>query len=342
MITLNRRFVIASLSIVVFASSCARADIELDADATAVSANHRHGCAVITDGAVECWGENRYSQLGDGTTDDAPDELRRVTDVAQAVQLAAGEDFTCAIVAEGAVRCWGFNLSGQVGDGATYTLSSARTPVPGVAGAISVAAGRSHACAALADGSVRCWGGNDSGQLGDGTRTDQLVPVTVPGIDDAVALSAGTNFTCALVADGSVTCWGVNGLGQLGNGSRTDSAEPTSVRGLDDVVALDSQLAMTCAIRADGSVWCWGTGGHGDPGIETAPIRIAGVSGASKVAVGEQASCALVDGGTRCWRGTSRAWAESATTQDVVDVAMLGPSLCTLGRDGKITCSTTR
>lgn len=341
MITLHQRLVIATLSIVLFASSCGTTEIEVDADATAMSANHRHGCAVITDGTVECWGENRYSQLGDGTTDDAPDELRRVTDVEQAVQLAAGEDFTCAIVAEGAVRCWGMNLSGQVGDGATYTLSSARTPVPGVAGAISVAAGRSHACAALADGSARCWGGNDSGQLGDGSRTDRLVPVAVPGIDDAVALSAGANFTCALLTTGSVTCWGVNALGQLGDGSRTDRAEPTPVRGLDDVVALHSQLAMTCAIRADGSVWCWGTDGRGDPGIATVPTRIAGVSSASDVAVGEQTSCALVKGGTRCWEGTSRAWVESTATHDVVDVAMLGPSLCTLGRDGTIACSPT-
>jgi alpha-tubulin suppressor-like RCC1 family protein len=155
--------------------------------ATAIAAGGAHSCAIISDGSVRCWGDNTHGQLGDGTDNSSATPVA-VLQVRGAIAIAAGYTHTCAIVAGGAVECWGYKERGQLGDGTTTgtpstttILSGSSTPVrvQGLTGATALAAGIYHTCAAIADGSVYCWGDNDSGQLGNDNTGLSLVPAVV-------------------------------------------------------------------------------------------------------------------------------------------------------------------
>ncbi|MBL8720400.1 MAG: hypothetical protein JNL79_30725 [Myxococcales bacterium] len=153
----------------------------------------------------------------------------------------------------------------------------------------SLSAGSEMTCAALADGTVRCWGRNNVGQLGNGTKTfDPVVrPVQVTGLTDAVAVSAGVEYACALRAGGTVVCWGGNALGVLGNGTTTDSLTPTPVTGLTDVTEIAAGFTATCVRRADASVWCWGRGGdYGTTSLtqSNVPVRVTGLADVQRLA----------------------------------------------------------
>ena len=103
----------------------------------------------------------------------------------------------------------------------------------GLSGAVAIDAGNRHTCAVLGNGTARCWGYNLNGQLGDGTTTNSIAPVTVSGLTDAVAISATASFEhwCVVLADSTARCWGRNDSGQLGNGTTTDSNVPVPVLG---------------------------------------------------------------------------------------------------------------
>lgn len=313
-----------------------------DGPAVEVAAGRRHSCALRADGTVVCWGKNQLAQLGDGTTEDSLARPRLVLGVEDASDISAGGDFSCAIVGGGQVLCWGFNASGQVGDGATLSIAAARTPVPGVDQAVDIATGADHTCAALADGTVRCWGANHSGQLGDDTGVDSVRPVVVEGLDDVESLSAGSGFTCALRRSGRASCWGLNSLGQLGDGGRKDRSTPVDVTGVDDLTAMDSHTAMTCAIRDDGSVWCWGADTSTRPDRTTGPRRIVGVDGATDIAVGEGTACAIADGRPYCWEGFGPAHEQRGHGPSVTGISVEGTSVCTVSSGGSLRCAAER
>lgn len=333
--------VLVALLLVVAVSACGPSPSTIEADAVRIAANQRHGCAVQRDGSVGCWGDNRFGQLGDGSTDSSGSELRPVLGVEGARRIAAGVDFSCAIAAGAEVRCWGFNLVGQAGNQQTLGLAAALDAVPDLPPALDVAAGKDHACAVGADGLVRCWGANDLGQLGDGTRQQRLRPVAVRGIDDARQVAAGAGFTCALDRHGDVRCWGSNAFGQLGDGTRSDRVEP-GPPSLTGVERLAAGLARTCAVRDDGSVWCWGAAGGASVEVAAAydatPTRVPGVVDAIDVAVGETHACATAADGTVCWSGASDAERVGDAASGVGEMTVETLRWCVIVASGDVAC----
>ncbi len=145
-----------------------------------LSAGDLHACAVLESGGVRCWGGNLDGELGDGTTEDRPQAVD-VVGITDAVAVAAGAIHSCALTSAGAVKCWGANYYGGLGNG---TTEDALTPVDvaGIdSGAVSLAAGAEHSCAAMENGTVMCWGSNFAGQIGvSGLELDQsTTPINV-------------------------------------------------------------------------------------------------------------------------------------------------------------------
>jgi alpha-tubulin suppressor-like RCC1 family protein len=274
-------------------------------------------CALTTSGGMKCWGYNGSSQLGDGTTTNrlTPVDVSGLT--AGVASPGPGSMSTCAVLSTGALKCWGSNANGQLGDG-TATTRSTPVDVSGLSSGVSAASGGyAHTCALLADGGVRCWGDNTYGQLGDGTTTDHLTPATVSGLAGgdapspagALAVSAGAYHACALTRAGGVECWGGNGIGQLGDGTTQARGTPVPVTGLSSgVVAVTCGYLHTCALTAVGGVKCWGDNtvgalGNGTTTFSPLPVDVTGLtSGVASVVAGVSYTCAVTtSGGAKCW-----------------------------------------
>jgi alpha-tubulin suppressor-like RCC1 family protein len=267
----------------------------------------QHTCAVTLLGSVSCWGYNQYGQVGDETIIDrfSPTNTKGLTAVGK---VSAGEFHSCAIMNSG-VKCWGDNEWGQLGNGTTtgmlvpvdvYSLST---------GAKAVTTGANHSCAVTTSGGIKCWGDNEVGQLGDGTRTNRLTPVDVIGLTTGVlAVSAGSNYTCALVSNGGVKCWGINNNGELGDGTTTIRLTPTNVIGLTSgVTDFAAGYGATCAIL-NGGMKCWGTNlwgqlGDGTKTTQLIPVDVSNLTGGvMTIGVGYGAACAVMNGGAlKCW-----------------------------------------
>jgi len=181
-------------------------------------------------------------------------------------------DPRCALE-DGAPRCVGSNAGGLLAN-STVTAFTAAAPSAlfGLTGVRAVAFGPRHACAALRDGSARCWGRNLESQLGTGDLRSRALPTAVPGLDGVASLSLGRAHTCALREAGDVRCWGLNTAGALGDGSRATRRTPGTEVTLTDVAELVTHDAYACARRRDGSVWCWG--GSYDAAADARPAQV--------------------------------------------------------------------
>ncbi len=171
---------------------------------------------------------------------------------------------------------------------------------------LQVEVGGNFTCV-LKDGGVKCVGGNQYGQLGNGSSgADHSNPVDVVGLSTGVtALELGGDHSCAIV-NGDVKCWGRNQVNQLGDGTSTDSSRPVLVSGLSGVTAIGVGRSHACAIQELGAVKCWGYNDFGQLGNDskassTTPVPVMGLTGASALALGDWHSCALVSGTVKCW-----------------------------------------
>jgi uncharacterized delta-60 repeat protein len=291
-----------------------------------------HTCALLTGGAVSCWGSGWPGTLGQGPGDtgakSVPVAVKDSTGLAPltgALDISSGEHSSCARLASGELHCWGSNYAGTLGRGSPGSFPDPRLTGPvrnptntaNLTGVTLHAIGELHACA-VAGGTLYCWGENANGQLGDGTTTSSPLPVIVSGVPSVSALALGESHSCALTSAGEVYCWGANDSGQLGNNNLVfASPTPAQVAGLfGDTVAIAAGGDNTCALRAGGSVYCWGANYSGqignnlgyigitDPVAE--PTEMIGITGATAISVGAEHVCALVTGGQlRCagWNG---------------------------------------
>jgi uncharacterized repeat protein (TIGR01451 family) len=312
--------------------------------ARAVSAGGDHTCAILDDFSVRCWGRNDFGQLGYGNVNpigdnETPGSVGPVDLGAgrTARAIAAGGFHTCAVLDNGTVKCWGIGTDGRLGYGNTNTIGDNETPAtvgpvdlgPGRT-AVAITAGSFHTCALLDNGTVRCWGRSDVGQLGYGNVNsigDNETPGTVGPVDVGAgrtvkAISAGDVDTCALLDNGTIRCWGSGQFGELGYGNGDnigDTEVPGSVGPVDigtgfTASAISGGGSHVCAVRSEGTALCWGFGnggrlGYGDtlnigddelPGNRTVTVAI----GRSErtITAGGNLTCSLLDDGTvRCW-----------------------------------------
>ena len=325
-------------------------DVQGVANAVDVAAGQNYGCAVTDTGGVKCWGLEPQWNHGSGSFG----EVRGMYDVSgldgmTALKVAAGALHACAIVdtgtETGAIRCWGSNEYGQLGNGATSSSEYLPVQVVGISDATAIAAGGSHTCAIVAGG-VKCWGNDWFGQLGDsGTLGSSAVPVDVTLGQTALAIAAGENHTCALLASGGVACWGWNYYGQAGalpyylsNGAEVVGPTAVPVFGATVVGAGGSDSCAVIGSGASSTVACWGGSNTNASGAQV-PTAVAGLSGAISVAVGgvidphdwsPNTHCALVGDGVQCWGGNDvgqlgNGYTENAASPvDVVDITNAG------------------
>ena len=255
----------------------------LSSGVTQLSVGTSHSCAVTNTNGLKCWGNGSYGRLGDGTTNQRSTPVEIFPSGSGVIAVSLGDVSSCALITDGSVQCWGRNSSGQLGTGDT-TDSLSPTPVPTLtSGVVAISVGEnnvlggqaSHACALMTDGSVQCWGDNSAGQIGDGTRSQRLVPTAVVGLPaPAVGISAGAKHTCAVLDTGALYCWGLNASQQLGDGTATLRPQPTQVYGLSSgVAAVAAGSDHTCAMTTTSDVKCWGWNGYGQLGDGTNIVR---------------------------------------------------------------------
>jgi len=243
-------------------SSAAPVDVAgLSSGVVEIGAGYDHTCALTSAGGAKCWGNGFYGKLGNGTggISSVPVDVVGLTSNVSAI--GAGGDHTCAVTALGAVKCWGRNDHGQLGNGDSYVNeSSVPVDVVGLtSGMVRVALGRQHTCALSTTGSLKCWGTNLQGQLGDPAVVGSYVPVDVPSLPAGVRdIAAGDIHSCALMLDGRVKCWGGNGSGELGDGTTERRHEPVDVVDLDGASEISVRDRSTCALLDTGEVKCWG------------------------------------------------------------------------------------
>ena len=238
------------------------------ADVAEVAAGGAHTCARRWDGTVACWGDNRFGQLGDGTTTArrAPTEVLGLLD---ATDIAAGTDHTCAVRGSGEVWCWGNDEGGKVSvDGSPRDHYPRPIPIADVVDAEEVTAGDRQTCIRQRTGGAQCWGGTYWAYCCNGMTEIVLV------VDTAQVDAGGAQVTCSRDRGGAVECW------SMVFGGVTPPAQPTGLTDADAVTVGGSGMSATvveslpagfhaCARRRNGRVVCWGDNQYGQLGDGT-------------------------------------------------------------------------
>ena len=277
-------------------------DLGTGLKAKAIWAGFSHTCALLNNSKVKCWGLGDSGQLGYGDTDNRGDNAGEMGDNLPTVDLGtglkvkevrAGGSFTCALLTNRTMKCWGWGPHGELGYGDTDARGDNAGEMGNSLPTVDLGTGRTvksfatatmHTCAVLDNNSVKCWGYNSGGQLGYGTRDsvggngdmgDSLPTVDLGTGRTARSVSAGSFGTCAVLDNRSVKCWGMGADSQLGNGSTDNRGDDGGEMG-DNLPAVDlGSMAVasirsgdnhTCAIVNRTHLVCWGWNPYGQLG----------------------------------------------------------------------------
>jgi alpha-tubulin suppressor-like RCC1 family protein len=233
-----------------------------------------YACARDDVGAVRCWGSNQYGQLGRAELEVHPEPVL-IAGLPPAIDITAGgQGHACAIADDGGIYCWGYAQGGRLGIGTNVDISAAPDAVAGIESAVHVATTITRSCAIVGrDRRIRCWGNPDN--------RPRMVEIAVPGARDVALAMEG----CAIDAAGKVLCWD----------PRNDT--PRSMVGPVDAQELRADTFMHCARTGSGEVWCWGAPTKSGVVERFAPVRVAGLGRASRIAIDGTMGCAIVEGG---------------------------------------------
>lgn len=287
-------------------------------DAVSVAVGWRHGCVLLSDQNMSCWGNNVFGQLGNNNTTNstAPVLVQTINGTAKPVALTLNNIHTCALLDDGNAACWGIGYYGALGTGdpessIPVAVDVVSSPMTGVD------AGAWHTCAVLENGSIACWGDNSYLQTGSSSLASDATGTFIQGYGanrSASVVRVGAFHTCAVDTSGDVQCWGTGSDGQLGDGATSDSRLPVNVSLPAGAKAIDVALGMdhTCALLDNGSVMCWGDGAYGQLGagwsttFSATPVSTSTLGSSARTGVaitaGYAHTCVLLDDGSVvCW-----------------------------------------
>ena len=299
---------------------------------TAVQGSHT--CAVTTDNAAFCWGQNSAGNLGDGTRVDRLSPVL-VSGGLPFAGVSAGALHTCGVTQRGEAYCWGANLFGQLGDGSSTDRSSPASVAAGVQFIDVKAAFFYYSCGVATGGAAYCWGNNEDGELGDGTTTARNTPAPVAGGLSFVTVSGGFRFACGVTTSQAAYCWGTNEVGQLGIGTTAGpehcivdsepqdcSTRPVPVSGQRTFVELSAGGGHTCGLTPGGAAYCWGAGFPGQLGDGSGvnrpnPTLVTGGLIFRVVSAGLEHTCGVTTSGAAyCWGYNGDGQLGDGTTTD--------------------------
>lgn len=297
----------------------------------AVSAMVTASASATSNGAF-AWGLRLLGEVGDGTESgplcEVGQSLCAPTPVAvsglgeasgnSVTAVSGGGFYSLALLSSGKVMAWGTNYDGELAGATSEVKSDVPLEVPGLENVVAISSGNAYGLALLSNGTVKAWGGNSSGELGDGTTTNKFTPVTVKGLTGIVAIYAGMAHAVALRSDGTVMAWGKNESGQLGNettGAYSD--EPVEVmRGGSPLTGVTAVAAggfedneHSLALLGSGAVMSWGGDEYGQLGIgskvpESSAVEVKGLSKVTVTAIaaaGHHSLALLSSGKVMAW-----------------------------------------
>lgn len=312
--------------------------------------------ALMNDGSVKCWGSIfEMAVFCDGSLayKNIPSTFNALTDIKE---MSLGYVNSCAILNNGTVQCWGLKQTQFFTMGMENAYITQPEVLNGVSSVKQIENDVASGCALISDGTVKCWGDNSAGQLGDGTNTSRLNPEFVTGLGNVKQISVGQFHVCALINNGTVKCWGRNGDGQLGDGTNASRNSPALVSGLSDVVEISLGSNYSCALINDGTAQCWGENGNGqlgngDNSNSSYPVAVYGISGATKIATSQTHSCVLLPNKkVKCWGTNQMGELGDGTTnsqntpvyvkglREVTQIDLGGRSSCAVLNDGQVKC----
>lgn len=242
-----------------------------------VFAHGNASCLITTTGVAKCWGRNYNGNLGVGDTVDreVPTDVVGMSGLT-VVDIAVGWYHTCFMYTDGlisghGVKCVGFNNAGMLGNGDQVDKSTPVQVTDLSSGVAEIKAGLWHTCARMMDKTVKCWGSDDVGEMGNGAGSRATTPATVPNLSDVEKIVIGDRHTCIVNSNGAMKCWAANAHGQLGDGSEENQISPVDVSGMTSGVTEiaaggeDESLGFTCAVKS-AKLYCWGSDARGQAG----------------------------------------------------------------------------